>query len=119
MTIEKQQQEIIQNIDSILNKKIITDEAIENQLNDLARDVENDFFTVVVLGEFKRGKSTFVNSLLGADLLPTDVLPETAVISAIAYNDTPGVEAVYQDGTTEKNGFQQVIRQTNIKILSI
>lgn len=103
MTIEKQQQEIIQNIDSILNKKIITDEAIENQLNDLARDVENDFFTVVVLGEFKRGKSTFVNSLLGADLLPTDVLPETAVISAIAYNDTPGVEAVYQDGTTEKN----------------
>lgn len=103
MTIEKQQQKIIQNIDSILNKKIITDEEIKTQLNDLVRDVENDFFMVVVLGEFKRGKSTFINSLLGANLLPTDVLPETAVISAIAYNDTPGVEAVYQDGTTEKN----------------
>lgn len=103
MTIEKQQQKIIQNIDSILNKKIITDEEIKTQLNDLVRDVENDFFMVVVLGEFKRGKSTFINSLLGANLLPTDVLPETAVISAIAYNDTPGVETVYQDGTTEKN----------------
>lgn len=103
MTIEKQQREIIQNIDNILNKNLITDEKIKIQLNELIRDIKNDFFMVVVLGEFKRGKSTFINSLLGTELLPTDVLPETAVISAIAYNDTPGVEAVYQDGRIEKN----------------
>jgi septin family protein len=36
--------------------------------------VENRF-NVVVFGEFKRGKTTFVNALLGADILPTAVVP--------------------------------------------
>lgn len=108
MTIEEQKQEIVRNINSILNKAIVTDGEIKAQLTELAGDVENDFFMVVVLGEFKRGKSTFINSLLGAAILPTDVLPETAVISAISYSDTPGVDAVYQDGTIEKNSLNEV-----------
>lgn len=34
---------------------------------------------VAVIGEFKRGKSTLINALLGDDLLPTGVIPVTAV----------------------------------------
>lgn len=71
-------------------------------LQELQQDMENDFFTVVVLGEFKRGKSTFINALLQKELLPTDVLPETATINALMYNDTPTVQVVMNDGREEK-----------------
>lgn len=36
-------------------------------------------FHLAVLGQFKRGKSTLLNALLGDDLLPTDILPVTAI----------------------------------------
>lgn len=71
---------------------------IFQQLQTLQRDIETDFFTVVVLGEFKRGKSTFVNALLGTKLLPMDVLPETATINAIMYSETKRLSVLYRDG---------------------
>lgn len=74
------------------------DSSCQRALDELAQDMENDFYTVVVLGEFKRGKSTFVNALLGEPLLPTDVLPETATINAIMYEDRPRVSVSYMDG---------------------
>lgn len=70
-------------------------------VTELARDLENDFFTVVVLGEFKRGKTTLMNALLGTSLLPVNVLPETATINALLYNDTPVVRVVKRDGSEE------------------
>ena len=33
-------------------------------------------FTVGVMGEFKRGKSTVINALLGKELMPADILHE-------------------------------------------
>lgn len=71
---------------------------IFQQLQTLQRDIETDFFTVVVLGEFKRGKSTFINALLGTKLLPMDVLPETATINAIMYSETKRLSVLYRDG---------------------
>ena len=59
------------------------------QLKELTVFLEKENFTVVVLGEFSRGKSTFINALLGKSLLPMDVLPETAVLSALLYGDEP------------------------------
>ena len=70
-----------------------------HELNSLMSDIHRDFYTVVVLGEFKRGKSTFINAILGEPLLPMDVLPETAVISAIMYDDEPCIGVVHSDGT--------------------
>jgi ribosome biogenesis GTPase A len=55
-------------------------------------------FHVSVLGEFKRGKSTVVNALLGRDLLPTGVLPLTAVATEVAFGES-GASLVHLDGT--------------------
>ncbi|MEC7987980.1 MAG: dynamin family protein [Myxococcota bacterium] len=38
---------------------------------------------VAVIGDFKRGKSTLVNALLGKEVVSTDVLPETVTITEI------------------------------------
>ncbi len=49
------------------------------------RSRRRDPFTVVVAGEFKRGKSTFINALLGEDVLVTDVTPETVTMNVLSY----------------------------------
>lgn len=54
-------------------------------LVDLASKLENDKFKVLVIGEFKRGKSTVINSLIGDDVLPKSSRPCTAVISEVTY----------------------------------
>ena len=45
----------------------------------------SDAFKVLVLGEFKRGKSTFINAMLGQDVLPAFSIPCTAVINEIKW----------------------------------
>ena len=40
---------------------------------------------VAVLGQFKAGKSSFLNGLIGGAFLPVDVLPATAVVTRIGY----------------------------------
>ena len=36
-------------------------------------DFGDDPFTLVVVGDFKRGKSTFINALLGEEVVTTNV----------------------------------------------
>ncbi|MBE6837360.1 MAG: hypothetical protein E7509_05135 [Ruminococcus sp.] len=55
-------------------------------------------FTLVVLGDFKRGKSTIINALLGKQLAPVNAAPETYTINEISYGETPSVEAVLLNG---------------------
>ncbi len=50
----------------------------------MAKLVE-DRFTLAVVGQYKRGKSTLMNALIGRDLLPTGVLPLTSAITVLTY----------------------------------
>lgn len=47
--------------------------------------LQNETFKVLVIGEFKRGKSTFINALLGEQILPSFSWPCTAVINEVKY----------------------------------
>ena len=49
----------------------------------------NDAFSVAVIGEFKRGKSTLINALLEQDVLPTDAMPATATLNRVTYSLQP------------------------------
>ncbi len=42
---------------------------------------------VAVLGQFKAGKSSFLNGLIGGAVVPVDVLPSTAVVTRIGYGE--------------------------------
>jgi GTPase SAR1 family protein len=42
-------------------------------------------FSIMIVGDFKRGKSTLINALVGQDVAPTDVAPETMSINRIEY----------------------------------
>jgi GTPase SAR1 family protein len=59
-------------------------------------------FQLLVLGEFKNGKSTLLNSFLGEKLLPTKQAPATAVITRIFHGDpSEDVKVHYVDGTVK------------------
>ncbi len=60
--------------------------------------LESEHFHLVVLGEFNHGKSTFVNALLGDDVLPTGITPTTAAINHVVYAAEPQAKAVLQTG---------------------
>ena len=67
-------------------------------------------FTLVILGEFKRGKSTIINALLGKELAPSNVSPETYTINEISYDPIPKVEAVLENGDRRMLTFRDITR---------
>ena len=52
---------------------------------DLIVRLAEDRFTLAVVGQFKRGKSSLMNAVIGRDLLPTGVLPLTSAITILRY----------------------------------
>ena len=78
-------------------------------LTSTARDIrdtripklDDERFSVVVLGEFNHGKSTFINALLGEPVLPAGITPTTAVLTHIAYGARPTATLVFESGTRQ------------------
>lgn len=72
------------------------------RLLDVAHDLRDMFYLVVIIGEFNAGKSSFVNALVGDNLLPTGITPTTEAIELIRYgeiiNRTP---IIREDGIRE------------------
>jgi len=57
----------------------------EKQITDLMEKLADDRFILAVLGQFKRGKSSLMNAIIGRELLPTGVLPLTSAITVLRY----------------------------------
>ncbi len=59
-------------------------------------------FNLVVLGAFKRGKSTLINALLGESLLPTAIVPLTSVVTVLGYGEQLNIEVLFHNGERKK-----------------
>lgn len=66
-------------------------------LAEQAKKIEEDRFTLMVAGEAKSGKSTFINAYLGKEILPMGVLQCTSSIVEIRYGKEFVLEATYAD----------------------
>ena len=60
---------------------------------------ENEII-ISVVGQFKRGKSSFVNTLFDDSVLPTGIIPVTSTVTEIRYGRTFRSEVVFNDGTS-------------------
>ncbi|HCF50809.1 MAG TPA: phosphopyruvate hydratase [Syntrophomonas sp.] len=60
---------------------------------------ENTYLDVAVLGQFKVGKSSFLNGLLQQNILPTGDLPVTSVITRIHYGSSPKATVTFSGGS--------------------
>ena len=91
----------IQSSELVSNNSIIYDE-----FSGIIQRLKEKSFRVVVAGEFSSGKSTFLNAIIGRDLLKHGVQETTATVTEI-YNeisctDTPVLDVYFSDGTVQK-----------------
>ena len=78
--------------------------------------------TIMVCGEFKKGKSSFINALLKEEICPTDEHIATSTVSIIRYGETRKVVRTYEDEegiknqTIDFNSLIQYAKGTNLSI---
>ena len=97
---------------AVIAHTLIEAEKIDRQQSgklELGQDIEdiskastnlrNGVFRLLVLGDMKRGKSTFLNALIGENILPSDVNPCTAILTVLRYGIEKKVTVYFSDDT--------------------
>lgn len=88
-------QEIIEKND--VKEKVTQIQKLINGLNNQIENIKKDKFVLMIAGEAKSGKSTFINAYLGEDILPMDVKQCTSSIIKIKYGAEFSLSAEYAD----------------------
>ncbi|NEO18834.1 MAG: dynamin [Moorea sp. SIO4A1] len=78
--------------------KLGLDRDIED-ISKASKNLQQGRFRLLVLGDMKRGKSTFLNALIGENLLPSDVNPCTALLTVLRYGAQKKVTVYFNDDT--------------------
>jgi GTP-binding protein EngB required for normal cell division len=74
----------------------------------LQNKLSEEIFNLVAVGQFKRGKSSVINALLGEALLPVGVTPLTSVVTVIRYGATPAATIVLEAGERCEVGLERL-----------
>ena len=69
--------------------------------DELVSKLAENSFNLVVVGQFKRGKTSLINALLGEPLLPVGVVPLTSIVTLLQHGDRLRIEVRYDDGRRE------------------
>jgi GTPase SAR1 family protein len=65
---------------------------------ELREKIDSNAFNLVVVGQFKRGKTSLINALLGADILPVAVVPLTSIVTIMTYGEALRTRVFFNDG---------------------
>ncbi|MEI6314915.1 MAG: dynamin family protein [Syntrophus sp. (in: bacteria)] len=74
---------------------------------------KNPLIDVAILGQFKAGKSSFLNSLIGRRLLPVGVIPVTTVITRIQYGEKERTVVSHFDGSKAEISLDDLVEYTS------
>lgn len=89
---------ILQQADKIKASKSVDKTVLEN--SGLEADIDNlvnGEFKIALIAPFSAGKSTFINSLIGNDLLSMEITAETSVITKVKFSEDIKLEIVYRE----------------------
>ena len=78
-------------------------------LEAMRKRVYDPEFRLAIVGDFSCGKSTFLNALIGEELLTTDTLPTTAIPTYIRWNKE---ELLKQTGRDERLYYNPIVTLT-------
>ncbi len=65
---------------------------------DLKEKVRSNAFNLVVVGQFKRGKTSLINALLGVEILPVAVVPLTSIVTIMTWGEALRIKVYFNDG---------------------
>jgi ribosome biogenesis GTPase A len=88
----------LERVSAALRDPVVDNSSLAARLDSLRERLRHNRLHLAVLGQFKRGKSTFINALLGAPLLPVAVVPLTAVPIFISWRPVASVRVRFRDG---------------------
>lgn len=80
----------------------------EKQLAEALEKLAGGSLNLVILGQFKRGKSTLINALIGAPVLPMGVIPLTSIATKICYGDEVTARVRFQNGNERRISVDEV-----------
>jgi hypothetical protein len=72
------------------------------QLQALRQRLREERCHLAVLGQFKRGKSTLVNALLGEPILPAAVVPITSIPTFLHGGEQPAARVQFENGKADE-----------------
>lgn len=59
-------------------------------------------FNLVVVGQFKRGKTCLIDALMGSEILPVAVVPLTSIVTVLKFGEEVSATVFYEDGRREE-----------------
>ncbi|MDU5325192.1 dynamin family protein, partial [Campylobacter ureolyticus] len=89
-------------LDIISKTDFPKDDTSLQALKSQAIKIKEDKFCLMIAGEAKSGKSTFINAYLGTEILPMDVRQCTSSVVEIKYGKEFVLYATYADGRSKK-----------------
>ena len=84
-------------------------ESLRLQVRQTLDRLKSQLYRVAVIGEFKRGKSSLVNAIIGAQVLPTDILPMTAAVTRVTYGEKRKITIHFKDGSVQERSVEELI----------
>ncbi len=63
---------------------------------------ENDIVDVAVVGRFKAGKSSFLNAIIGKNIIPVGAIPVTAIVTRVSYGTKDRLVINYRSGVKQE-----------------
>jgi GTPase SAR1 family protein len=83
-------------------------EDLNSRLQELKRKLSENELQIVVVGSFKRGKSTLINALVGEPVLPMAVVPLTSVVTLVRCGKEKAANVEFLGGHRENISFNHI-----------
>ena len=84
------------------------DDQIRDDARSAAERIAGGRFYVACVGQFKRGKSTLLNALIGEPILPSGVIPVTAVPTIVRFGERRQARVRLRSGEWTDIGFGDI-----------
>ncbi len=94
-------EQMVATLDTLLTKGKEFEIDLEPQLELSRRRLLENNYKVLVVGEAKSGKSTFINALIGRDLLPTDVDVATCQVFDVRSREQEAYRLRFEDDSVQ------------------
>ncbi|MCX8026462.1 MAG: dynamin family protein [Thermodesulfovibrionales bacterium] len=98
MSFADKKNKLLQCIDELLSMDYVNKELCQ----EIRQKLSDNVFNLVVLGQFKRGKTSLINAMLGADILPMAVIPLTSIVTIITYGRDIIIKVYFNNANTKE-----------------
>ena len=97
---------VLHQIEKVVRERGLVE--FHSSISAILERAEDRTFEIAVFGRVSSGKSSLLNAIVGADVLPVGVTPVTAVPTRIAYGEKLGITVWFADHPSEQIGLDQL-----------